>query len=506
MNRVMHRLGKWAKVDDVAIELAGRARAVVRQRRDDDRVRRARRPPLGRPRPRRRTAINASVARSTSSWRPVPRRRTPTPRRPPPRSEVPHHDGTETRLGASSECEAGQHDGVMRSTRWTCWPCGCSRRSTPSPDGRASIPSCGRPTGPTPRPTARWRWPRSSDATRARSPRTCSPPPTSTAWRRSRSPDRGSSTSRSTDRLLGELVADVAADERLGVPLAVPGRARRRRLLGAERGQGDAHRAPPHDRHRRRAGPHARRRRPRRRPGEPHRRLGPPVRHAHRAPRRRRRRAGRVARPRRPRRVLQGGDDRSSSRTRRSRQRARARVVLLQQRRPGDAARCGACLVAQSAAHWNDVYVKLGVLLTDDDLAGESRYEALMPEVLDRLGRGRAARGVRRRAGRVPARLHEPRRRAAAADRAQPRRRLHVRHQRPGVRRSIGSSGSRRPACSTSSAPSRPSTWRWCSPSAAMAGWLAPPARAEHVVVRPRARDRPQEAASRSGDRCGSST
>ena len=42
-------------------------------------------------------------------------------------------------------------------------------------------------------------------------------------------------------------------------------------------------------------------------------------------------------------------------------------------------------LVAQSATHWNEVYAKLGVLLTDDDLAGESRYEALMPEVVERL-------------------------------------------------------------------------------------------------------------------------
>jgi len=65
--------------------------------------------------------------------------------------------------------------------------------------------------------------------------------------------------------------------------------------------------------------------------------------------------------------------------------RARARVVLLQQRDP-ETLRLWRLLVALSAAHWNDVYVKLGVLLTDDDLAGESRYEELMPEVLDRLG------------------------------------------------------------------------------------------------------------------------
>ncbi len=66
------------------------------------------------------------------------------------------------------------------------------------------------------------------------------------------------------------------------------------------------------------------------------------------------------------------------------RERARRRVVLLQS---GDeeTLRLWRLLVAQSASHWNDVYLKLGVLLTDDDIAGESRYEALMPEVLDRL-------------------------------------------------------------------------------------------------------------------------
>jgi arginyl-tRNA synthetase len=67
------------------------------------------------------------------------------------------------------------------------------------------------------------------------------------------------------------------------------------------------------------------------------------------------------------------------------RARARARVVLLQQ---GDeeTLRLWRLLLAQSADHWNEIYAKLGVLLTDDDLAGESRYEALMPDVIDRLG------------------------------------------------------------------------------------------------------------------------
>ena len=89
--------------------------------------------------------------------------------------------------------------------------------------------------------------------------RTSSPPPTSTASADGRDRRaRASSTSRSSPRSSAELVADVAADDRLGVaPTAAPG-AGRRRLLGAERGQGDAHRAPPHDGHRRRPRPHAR--------------------------------------------------------------------------------------------------------------------------------------------------------------------------------------------------------------------------------------------------------
>jgi arginyl-tRNA synthetase len=65
-------------------------------------------------------------------------------------------------------------------------------------------------------------------------------------------------------------------------------------------------------------------------------------------------------------------------------QRARQRVVLLQQRDP-ETIQLWEALVGQSAHHWNDVYGKLGVLLTDHDLAGESRYQALLPEVVERL-------------------------------------------------------------------------------------------------------------------------
>ena len=68
------------------------------------------------------------------------------------------------------------------------------------------------------------------------------------------------------------------------------------------------------------------------------------------------------------------------------RERARARVVLLQQ---GDeeTLRLWRLLFTESAEHWNALYSKLGVLLTDDDLAGESRYESLMPDVIERLDR-----------------------------------------------------------------------------------------------------------------------
>ncbi len=64
--------------------------------------------------------------------------------------------------------------------------------------------------------------------------------------------------------------------------------------------------------------------------------------------------------------------------------RARARVVLLQ---GGDTEtlRLWHLLVAQSTSHFNAVYSKLGVLLTDADLAGESMYNPLLPQVIERL-------------------------------------------------------------------------------------------------------------------------
>jgi arginyl-tRNA synthetase len=66
------------------------------------------------------------------------------------------------------------------------------------------------------------------------------------------------------------------------------------------------------------------------------------------------------------------------------RERARERVVKLQGYDPETIA-IWERLVAMSNAYFNLVYAKLGVLLTDDDLAGESRYQSLMPEVYARL-------------------------------------------------------------------------------------------------------------------------
>jgi arginyl-tRNA synthetase len=64
--------------------------------------------------------------------------------------------------------------------------------------------------------------------------------------------------------------------------------------------------------------------------------------------------------------------------------RARERVVLLQGGDP-ETRRLWHLLVEMSTNHFNVVYDRLGVLLTDDDLAGESAYQPLMPEVIRRL-------------------------------------------------------------------------------------------------------------------------
>ena len=149
-------------------------------------------------------------------------------------------------------------------------------------------------------------------------------------------------------------------------------------------------------------------------------------------------------------------------------------------------------LVAQSADHWNEVYGKLGVLLTDDDLAGESRYEALMPEVVERLraaGLLEESDGaevvfppgftnrdgeplpliVRSRAGAFTYATSDL---ACVVDRVE----------------RVGATG-----CCTSSAP-QAQHLAMVFAVAEMAGWLVPPARAEHVAFGNVLGDGPQDA------------
>ena len=64
--------------------------------------------------------------------------------------------------------------------------------------------------------------------------------------------------------------------------------------------------------------------------------------------------------------------------------RARNRVVMLQGGDP-ETLRLWKLLVDLSMQYFNRLYRELGVLLTDDDLAGESMYNDLLPEVVERL-------------------------------------------------------------------------------------------------------------------------
>lgn len=76
--------------------------------------------------------------------------------------------------------------------------------------------------------------------------------------------------------------------------------------------------------------------------------------------------------------------------------RARKRVVLLQR---GDELTRSVWqrLIAESLAHFNEVYRRLGVLLTDDDVRGESFYNDMLPETvaeLEKLGLTRESEGA----------------------------------------------------------------------------------------------------------------
>jgi arginyl-tRNA synthetase len=66
-------------------------------------------------------------------------------------------------------------------------------------------------------------------------------------------------------------------------------------------------------------------------------------------------------------------------------ERSRRRVVLLQSGDPETMA-LWEIFVAESLRHNKEVYDMLGVLLTDDDIVGESFYNPLLPVVVDELG------------------------------------------------------------------------------------------------------------------------
>jgi arginyl-tRNA synthetase len=68
-------------------------------------------------------------------------------------------------------------------------------------------------------------------------------------------------------------------------------------------------------------------------------------------------------------------------------ERSRLRVVALQAG-DEDTLRMWCVLVAESTKYFNRVYRKLDVLLTDDDLMGESAYNDLLPKVVERLREG----------------------------------------------------------------------------------------------------------------------
>ena len=66
------------------------------------------------------------------------------------------------------------------------------------------------------------------------------------------------------------------------------------------------------------------------------------------------------------------------------RERSRLRVVLLQSGDP-DTMRLWRLLVAESVRYFDAVYSTLGVLLTDDDIVGESFYNPMLPAVVEDL-------------------------------------------------------------------------------------------------------------------------
>ena len=202
-------------------------------------------------------------------------------------------------------------------------------------------------------------------------------------------------------------------------------------VLLAQHRQGDARRAPAHDRRRGRRRARAGVRRPPRDQGQPRRRLGHPVRHADRVPARRGRglaRGGAAAH--RPERVLPGRPAQ-----------VRFRPGIRgpgQETRGGPAGRRPGHLAALARDHRPVHGLPAPHLRPPAGHAHRRRHQGR--ELLQRpAGRHRGPagrrgpRGVqRRRAVRVPARLHRPGGAAAAGHHPQAGRRLQLLHHRPG--------------------------------------------------------------------------
>ena len=64
--------------------------------------------------------------------------------------------------------------------------------------------------------------------------------------------------------------------------------------------------------------------------------------------------------------------------------RSRARVVRMQASEP-ETIELWQMLVDRSLIHFNEVYQRMDVLLTNDDIAGESKYESTLPGIVDKL-------------------------------------------------------------------------------------------------------------------------
>ena len=292
---------------------------------------------------------------------------------------------------------------IPSSSSPTCW----HRPSPRSPGTDGVDPVVRRATAPTPRPTARCALAKAARPQPARRRRR--------RGRRRRPRRRGARVEVAGPGLhqphlrrrlpRGTSSTGVAADERLGVP-RTRRRSGRRRLLGAQRRQGDARRPPAHDGDRRRPRAHARVRSATTVIRENHvGDWGTPVRHADRAPARPRRgRRRRRARRRRPRRLLQAGE-------RQVRRRARVPATG----RASASCSCRAATPRRSrsgSGSSTSVNQLLQRRVRQARRAADRRRprrrehvpRRCCPEVVDRLDDGRAAARQRRRRGRVPAR------------------------------------------------------------------------------------------------------